>query len=144
VTVNLEGIIRDGNHAVRAAIEDNRTIDVFVVDYPTISYGDIRTIPIVRWSMNRREEITEVLSRIIYTALVRIRAAGWSGDPKRCALEADHVHNIPAIIANGSEAALQFYWDVERTEFMAKASHIGEFEPLWSRLESLLEQHATS
>jgi hypothetical protein len=94
--------------------------------------------------MNHREELVQVLSSILQTALLRIRAAGWSGDAQRCALEADHVHNIPAIIASGSDALLQSYWEVDRPAFVAQAGQLSGFEPLWSKLESLMEPHATA
>jgi hypothetical protein len=94
--------------------------------------------------MSRQEEIIEILSAILQTALLRIRAAGWTGDGAGCALEADHVHNIPTIIATGSESLLQTYWEVERPLFAARGSHLNGFQPLWDRLEALLEEHAAA
>jgi hypothetical protein len=46
ITVNLAGVVHDGNHAVRAAIEDNRAVDVLIVDFPTTSFGPIEQLPL--------------------------------------------------------------------------------------------------
>jgi hypothetical protein len=39
IQINLEGIIWDGHHAVRAAAEKGRLIDVLVVDQPLVASG---------------------------------------------------------------------------------------------------------
>ena len=59
-------------------------------------------------------EIAEVLARMIAEGLLRIRAAGWSGRPDLCAIEADHLHNLPGLIADYSPDQLAYYWTVER------------------------------
>src|ERR1043166_741489 len=39
-------------------------------------------------------EIAEIVTQIISMGLLRIRASGWSGNADRCAIEADHLHNL--------------------------------------------------
>jgi hypothetical protein len=41
------------------------------------------------------EELRAVLLNILTTGLLRIRAYGWNGQVDLCALEADHLHNLP-------------------------------------------------
>jgi hypothetical protein len=90
------------------------------------------------------EDITEVLSEILATAILRIRAAGWAGDAKRCAIEADHVHNLPALLLNFDEGALQYYWDVERPSFVSESVDSKSFDPLWKKLQSAMQLHSIS
>jgi len=47
-------------------------------------------------------EIAEILTEILRTGLLRIRALGWSGNAERCAIEADHLHNVPDLLAHYS------------------------------------------
>lgn len=73
--------------------------------------------------------------------LLRIRAAGWAGNAERCAIEADHLHNIPHLLSDYSRDLLQFYWDTERPAFMAACSvdELREWESLWERLHTEAE-----
>lgn len=64
--------------------------------------------------MNCPPEIAEIILGLIQTALLRIRAQGWAGNSACCGAEADHVHNLPALLSNFSAELLQFYWEVER------------------------------
>ena len=81
--------------------------------------------------------IVEVVGAILQLGFLRIRAFGWQGDAARCAIEADHVHNLPNLLSNYSDDALRFYWEVERPAFLKQsdAEAARAFEPLWQRLE---------
>jgi len=68
------------------------------------------------------DEIAPTIIELISTAILRIRAAGWSGDAELCAIEADHVHNLPALPLNFSPDLLGFYWNVERESFLGAAN----------------------
>lgn len=46
ITVSLDGIVYDGNHAVRVAIDRGETVDILITDEPTIGYGSIMDVPI--------------------------------------------------------------------------------------------------
>ncbi len=54
--------------------------------------------------------------------MIYARAAGWSGDAKRAALEADHVHNLPDVLANNADDKhkLWYYFHVERPSYMSR------------------------
>ena len=88
--------------------------------------------------MNCPPEIAGIILDMITTAALRIRVLGWAGNAQRCAIEADHIHNLPALLRGYSPDLLRFYWEVERTSFidLSSAAEIEGFQPLWDRLAS--------
>lgn len=82
-------------------------------------------------------EIAMVLADILQHGFLRIRSEGWSGRADRCAVEADHLHNLPYILADYRPELLEFYWTVERGVYIAQSEgvNIRDFERLWARLE---------
>jgi hypothetical protein len=81
-------------------------------------------------------KIAEILAELLSTGLLRIRALGWSRNADRCAVEADHLHNLPRLLADYKPEMLDFYWNTERAAFMQHSSReeIAGFEPLWNEL----------
>jgi hypothetical protein len=90
--------------------------------------------------MNCPSEIAEVLLKILAHGLLRIRAAGWSGAGDRCALEADHLHNLPGLLTDFSFDRLRYYWEGERPAFLQRSgeAEAAGFEPLWQKLQRSL------
>ncbi len=88
--------------------------------------------------MNCPPEVAAAMLSILQTGLLRIRAAGWSNDPGRCAIESDHLHNIPALLANFSPDLFRYYWDVERTAYLAQVGpeNAAAFADAWKLLEA--------
>ncbi|WP_145225688.1 hypothetical protein [Gimesia algae] len=89
------------------------------------------------------DEIADVLLRILSVALLRIRKSGSEGHAEECETEADHIHNLPAILQNYSPELLEYYWNIERTGFltsMAGRSH-GSFQDEWHDLRRLMDEH---
>lgn len=82
--------------------------------------------------------VAEIVQEILHTGILRIRAAAWSGDTQRCAIEADHIHNLPALLKDYSDERLRYYWEVERPAFIEQSSGtaVAELERLWERLSS--------
>lgn len=91
-------------------------------------------------------DVARVILQILQVAVLRIRAGGWRGDSSRCALEADHVHNLPALLIDYSDELLRFYWQVERTSFMRRCrpDDLEGYEPLWAELEELVSASSRS
>ena len=87
-------------------------------------------------------EIAEILAEILTTGLLRIRAQGWSGNAERSATEADHIHNVPHLMAHYSAESLAFYWDVERASYIKEtpAAELAQWEPLWKQLSRHVER----
>jgi hypothetical protein len=83
--------------------------------------------------MNCPPALAEIITAILRTGLLRIRN---SGDASRCSLEADHLHNLPALLTNFTPEGLQYYWEAERPAFLRQCPN-GEatsFEELWRKL----------
>jgi hypothetical protein len=81
-------------------------------------------------------EIGDIVLAILQRGLLRIRAFGWAGDDQRCAIEADHLHNLPALLTHFSSDMLRYYWEVERPSFQSQSEgqSLTEFEALWDQL----------
>jgi hypothetical protein len=86
--------------------------------------------------MNCPTEIAAIVSKILQWGLLDIRNHGWGGDAARCAVEADHIHNLPALLSDFRPEALKFYWEVERPLFIERSSaeEVQHFEELWDEL----------
>jgi hypothetical protein len=86
--------------------------------------------------MSCPSEISEILLAIVETGLLRIRSLAWSGRSGLCATEADHIHNLPALVADFSPETLRYYWEVERSSYIDRTSHdqLTAWELLWQRL----------
>jgi hypothetical protein len=91
-------------------------------------------------------EIAGILTEILTTGLLKIRALGWSGSAGRCAIEADHIHNVPDLLAHYSPERLVYYWDVERPSYIGQtpASELAVWEPLWRQLNGHVDALAHS
>jgi hypothetical protein len=81
-------------------------------------------------------EISEILSEILKMGLLRIRSSGWSGRADLCALEADHIHNLPDLLADFSADRLAYYWNCERAAYIAQIpeNQLAGWESLWRQL----------
>ena len=90
--------------------------------------------------MTEQSELTEVLLRILRYGIIRIRMYGWAGSADLCAIEADHIHNLPSLISNPTLPLLSYYFDVSRVAFIEQARGTSGFEVDWNRLGILLSE----
>ena len=90
--------------------------------------------------MNSRveDEIQKVLLNILRTGILEIRAAGWDGKADICAIEADHLHNLPGLIRDLRPELLSYYFDVERPAYTRSSNDTPKFAADWKRLEELM------
>jgi hypothetical protein len=81
-------------------------------------------------------DVAEVLLAILGQGVLQARTFGWSGDTVRAAVEADHVHNLPGLIANFTPEQLDYYWTTERPGYLRHSgpAQVAPFQPLWERL----------
>jgi hypothetical protein len=88
-------------------------------------------------------DIAEVILEILSRGTLRIRAFAGSQQSKKCFIEADHLHNLPHLIAHYHPELLRFYWITERPIFMRQVpeEERRDLEPLWNRLSELIERH---
>lgn len=83
--------------------------------------------------------IEELLLKIIEVGLLRIRVLGFDGRARECAVEADHLHNIPTAIMLHSDALVKAYIDTDVPCLRSNCTwSLEEFAPLWQQLESAL------
>jgi hypothetical protein len=95
--------------------------------------------------MNCSPELSQILLEILTTGLLRIRALGWAGDSERCAIESDHIHNLPDVMAHFSPERLLYYWEVERNSYVRQtpSSDHAVWEPMWQELQFQVEALAS-
>lgn len=93
--------------------------------------------------MNCPDKISTILLEIITVATLNIRREGNAGEASRCAVEADHIHNLPALLGQYNPSLLDYYWTVERPAFLAQVDGVGieRFEPMWSMLKFYIDQN---
>jgi hypothetical protein len=86
-------------------------------------------------------EIAKILLETIGWGLLRIRALGWSGQADQCIVEADHLHNLPDLLAKYDPMQLVYYGDVERVCYMDATTpeFAAALQPLWGQLEPHVE-----
>ena len=97
--------------------------------------------------MNCPSPIAEILLKVIQTGILRIRAAAWAGNNDQADLEADHIHNLPDLLARYSIQKLDYYWNVERPCFeraITGLSQDSQLAELWERLRPLIEKELRS
>ena len=87
------------------------------------------------------DELETILLDIISMAFLRIRAEAGNGNAERCGIEAYHVHNLPSLLQNYSEAMLMHYYQIEIRNFVTVSDgiNIKSFQPLWSKLGRYIE-----
>jgi hypothetical protein len=85
--------------------------------------------------------VSETLLSILETGLPRIRSLAWSGGAERIALEADHIHNLPRLLADYSPDRFRHYRDVERPSYIDQtpADQLEALDPFWERLRPYAE-----
>ena len=88
--------------------------------------------------MSCEEEIKRLLLNTLRTGILRIRAFGWDHLADRCAVEADHIHNLAGLVLSPRLELLNYYGDIEHPTFIKRVSDSGVFEPHWLRLGELI------
>ena len=81
-------------------------------------------------------EVAEIVNEILRIGILRVRALAWNGDAERCAIEADHLHNLPALLSEFQAEKLEYYLQVERAAYVRRSSpdDLACFQSLWSSL----------
>ena len=91
-------------------------------------------------------DVARIVLEILQLGTLRIRSLGWSGNARRCAIEADHLHNLPALLLSPSAALLSFYWEVEKPAFQGASddADLALFLPLWDELRPHVPKSSTA
>jgi hypothetical protein len=93
--------------------------------------------------MHCPEDIRVIILEILRESVLRIRAAGWANDATRCAVLADHVHNLPELLLDYRPELLKYYWDATRPSFLKQCEgtriSLEVFRALWDRLQDAMK-----
>jgi len=86
-------------------------------------------------------DIAEILLDLLFRGLLACRDAGNQGRADWCAIHADHLHNLPGLLARYSPELLRNYWEVERPSFARRCDPVAlsYWETAWARLRLLVE-----
>src|SRR5690242_16044628 len=74
-------------------------------------FGAVDSSTIGELAMTCPPGVAEIVLEILTMGLLRIRMAGWSGEGRICASEADHLHNLPELLSAYSPERLSYYWE---------------------------------
>ncbi len=83
--------------------------------------------------------------RILSFGLLRIRDVSALGNVAYCSVESEHLHNIPSLIGEPNELRHAYYFEKERTSYLARVDRsapgidftLARYEELWAELASL-------
>jgi hypothetical protein len=91
------------------------------------------------------EQVQIRLLAILQLGLLNIRSCAERQDHIRCGAEANHLHNIPALILDFSQDKLQFYMSIEVPQYLQDINNqaSSEMRQLWKLLTDWMqEQHS--
>jgi hypothetical protein len=89
------------------------------------------------------EELRSVILSILRTGLLNIRVLGWSGRADLCAMEADHLHNLPDLIRDPKLKFVEYYFNISRMSYIKEAGESSAFRAFaddWARLKEILDR----
>jgi hypothetical protein len=66
-------------------------------------------------------KIDQIYLTILKIGLVSLREASAAGDSRRCEYEAEHLHNIPALVGDDNPERHLYYFNHERNRFVEAA-----------------------
>ena len=115
------------------------TLQVFTCEMRPVPPGTKRRGP--RPLRGSEWGIPPILVQLLTTGLRRVQTLGQNGNPQHCAIDAEHLQSLPALLVDFDPDVLDRYWNVERIAFMHKSSpeELAEFEPLWKDLADVLQ-----
>ena len=87
--------------------------------------------------------------QILHHGLLRIRDSAALGHLQYCAVESEHLHNIPSLIAETNEKRHLYYFCQERTHYLEHVDQtlpgldftLSRYTELWARLSKLNERN---
>jgi hypothetical protein len=78
--------------------------------------------------------IADLIAQILERGILRIRILGWNEQAAACAVEADHLHNLPDLLRDFRVELLAFYLRTTRETYLAQVAEASELPPLWDEL----------
>jgi hypothetical protein len=82
--------------------------------------------------------------RILKLGLLNIRSYAEAKNLERCAIEANHLHNIPSLLDKFSIQLLKFYMDVEMPQYVRETNNqvLEEFRHSWVDMAGWITQQS--
>lgn len=98
-----------------------------------------QTLPVI----NCPDEVADVVLTILKDAILSMRIAGYAGNAEYCAIQANHIYNLPGLLRHYRRERLESYLKYGRGHYLRAVGEIPEvnpeaFNPLWQRLEEFL------
>src|SRR5688572_11024743 len=100
------------------------------------------------WEPIQNEGVSErdaIYLHILHFGLVRLRDTAGCGNAAYCAVEADHLHNLPSLVGESNEHRHDYYFDKERPFYLERVDRsvpgieftLARYAELWQRLSEL-------
>lgn len=94
-------------------------------------------------------ERDSIYRQLLEHGLLRLRDSAVLGYLQYCAVEAEHLHNIPSLIGETNEHRHRYYFDQERDYYLERLDRsvpgvditLRLHDELWTRLEQLNESN---
>ena len=87
---------------------------------------------------------------LLNSGFIILRQAAEDQDAEWLSVELEFLHNIPSLIGEENVKRHQYFWNCERTAYIAWISSSGTerqksrmttyYEPIWRQMEPLIEQ----
>ncbi|HZL90562.1 MAG TPA: hypothetical protein VFB96_19500 [Pirellulaceae bacterium] len=92
-------------------------------------------------------ERDSIYVQILHHGLLRIRDSAALGHLEYCAVESEHLHNVPSLIGETNEERHLYYFSHERAHYLKHVDRsipgldftLRRYEELWLRLSELSE-----
>jgi hypothetical protein len=94
------------------------------------------------------DRLQEISLRILYAGIVRIRELAYGGDNEAAHAEAEHLHNLPAIISDEKRGGYWDYVGVQRLLYIRWVQQAGredvllfvkdKYLKLWEEMDQIL------
>lgn len=93
----------------------------------------------------------EAYLRILHFGLLRLRDASAQGYTEYCAVESEHLHNIPSLVGETNEERHKYYFEQERTLYLERADRatpgldftLARYAELWSVLQTIRNEEGS-
>ena len=80
----------------------------------------------------------DIALQILRNAILQIRVAGWQGRAAYCAVEADHIHNLPELLNNYRPHHLNYCIDLEIPGYLADLRRRPEEQQAFGGAQTIL------
>lgn len=98
--------------------------------------------------MSRLDRLDDLYARTLQVGMIVLRQAIESGNREWIDAELELLHNVPSLLGEANKRRHRYFWDKERTSYIAWVSAPGReeaksrmltyHEPIWNEMEAVL------